>query len=115
MKVMHQNETRHPGARGRSLFKYGGEPRKRVEPPPRPVLLGKYPFMKLLASLVLLAIAALPGCASITQDEGATIAFAAPNCPEGTECTLRNKKGSWSLMVPGTITIPKSDDTLHIT
>ena len=71
--------------------------------------------MKTLTALLLLAVSALSGCASVLQDEEATIAFAAPGCPEETECTLRNKKGSWSLMVPGTITIPKSDDTLHVT
>ena len=50
--------------------------------------------MKTLTALLLLAVSALSGCASVLQDEEATIAFAAPGCPEETECTLRNKKGS---------------------
>lgn len=72
--------------------------------------------MKILngVSVVAITLIFLSGCASIVSDETATIGIQAPGCPSGTTCTLTHKKGSWVMQPPGTITIPKSDDTLQI-
>ena len=61
-----------------------------------------------------MALTALGGCSTIVSDKTATIAVQAPNCPPGTVCTFSHKKGSWTVQPPGTLTIPKSDDTLHV-
>ena len=64
--------------------------------------------------IVGLATLVIGGCASIVNEKTATIAIAAPNCPEGTSCALKHKKGQWHVKVPGTVTIPKSDDPLKV-
>ncbi len=64
---------------------------------------------------VVVASALLGGCSSIVNEDMSTINFDAPECPDGTQCTVEHKKGQYSVQVPGTLTIPKSDDPLHIT
>ena len=66
---------------------------------------------------VILTIAAsivISGCSSIVNEKTAGINIDAPGCPTGTECTLKNKKGEYQASVPSHVTIPKSDDALHI-
>lgn len=71
-------------------------------------------FRSLPAGVAVSLVALLSGCATIVSDKTATISVDAPDCPPGTVCTLTNKKGSWTVQPPGTITIPKSDDTLQV-
>ena len=64
---------------------------------------------------VMIAIIALSGCATMMQgNEGENVMVNAQNCPAGTKCTLTNKKGSWTVEVPGSVTVQKSDDTLYL-
>ena len=49
------------------------------------------------------------------NEKTSTINVDAPGCPDGTQCTLKHKKGQYQVQVPGVLTIPKSDDPLHIT
>ena len=76
------------------------------------MLRSRHPLQALL--LTAAGVMALSGCSTIVSDKTATIAVQAPNCPQGTVCTFSHKKGSWSVQPPATLTIPKSDDTLHI-
>ena len=66
------------------------------------------------ACAVALGLVVLSGCSTIVSDKTATIDVQAPGCPPGTVCTLTHKKGSWTVQPPGTVTIPKSDDTLRV-
>ena len=68
----------------------------------------------LQGALLIAAVCMGTGCSTIVQDKSDTIGVQTPGCPAGTSCTFSNKKGSWIVQTPGTITIPKSDDTLHV-
>ena len=64
-----------------------------------------------VASLAL----ALSGCATVMQgNQGEHVMVNAVDCPSGTKCTLRNKKGSWQVEPPGSVSVHKSDDPLHV-
>lgn len=54
------------------------------------------------------------GCASITKDEATLVQVNAEGCPEETECTLKNKKGSWKVKPPGSVAVRRSDDALRV-
>ena len=62
---------------------------------------------------ILIAGMAISGCSSIVNEKSTGINIEAPGCPDGTECTLKHKKGH-NARVPTHVTIPKSDDPLHI-
>ena len=66
-----------------------------------------------LAGILVLAIL-VSGCASIVNEKTANISVDAPGCPEGTECTLKHKKGEYRVRVPGQTLVQKSDDPLAI-
>ena len=54
-------------------------------------------------------------CASITNDANQQISFKAPGCKRGTvSCQAKNKRGSWTFVVPSVVAIRRSDDVLHI-
>ncbi len=57
---------------------------------------------------------ALTGCSTLVSDKLASINVDAPGCPDGTECTLKHKKGEYRVEVPGRTTVQKSDDPLSI-
>ena len=63
---------------------------------------------------VLGTVIAVTGCASIVNEETVSINVDAPGCPDGTECTLKHKKGEYRVRVPGQATVQKSDDQLQI-
>ena len=65
-------------------------------------------------ALLIAAVCMSSGCSTIVRDKSDTIGVQTPGCPAGTSCTFSNKKGSWIVQTPGTLTIPKSDDTLHV-
>ena len=63
----------------------------------------------------LAAVAVLSGCATVMQgNEGENVMVHTEGCPVGTKCTLSNKKGSWGVEPPGSVSVHKSDDTLHV-
>ena len=69
--------------------------------------------MKPFAALI--AVAALSGCATITNDPTQPIQFVAPGCKGvEVECTAQNKRGSWEFDPPETVQIRRSDDVLQI-
>ena len=70
--------------------------------------------MKTLATL--LAVAALAGCATITNDPTTPVNFVVSGCEGVTniECTADNKRGSWTFEPPQTVHIRRSDDVLRI-
>lgn len=61
-----------------------------------------------LAGLVFLV---LGGCASITNDAFVPIAFSMSDGSEA-DCVMSNKRGQWSIQVPDTEMIRRSDDVL---
>jgi uncharacterized protein YceK len=64
---------------------------------------------------ILIAVILLcSGCATIVRGTTEPITIECPNCP-GAVCTLRNKKGVWTVTAPGSIVIPRSDDPLKVT
>ena len=67
------------------------------------------------ATLAVVAGMIITGCSSIVNEKTVGINIDAPECPSGTECTLKHKKGQYEVNVPAHVTIPKSDDPLHIT
>ena len=71
--------------------------------------------MRLKDSAVIAAIAALSGCATLTNDPTQPIEFVAPGC-KGVDvaCSAENKRGIWSFEPPETVDIRRSDDVLRI-
>ena len=64
---------------------------------------------------VLLSVAVLSGCATVMHgNEGENVMVNTSGCPVETKCTLTNKKGSWQVEPPGSVSVHKSDDTLHV-
>ncbi|MCY3818559.1 MAG: hypothetical protein OXH52_04225 [Gammaproteobacteria bacterium] len=64
--------------------------------------------------LMLAALIAAGGCASITKGTTHTINVEVDGCGEKTECTATNKKGTWIFDAPGPVTVKKSDDALAL-
>ena len=62
-----------------------------------------------IISLLLLSLGA---CATLTEDAMTPIAVSFSDGSEG-ECTFRNKRGSWKMEIPGTVSVRKSDDGLQ--
>ena len=56
----------------------------------------------------------LQGCATIVKDKSDTVTVFTPGCPAGTKCKISNKRGSWIIQTPNTVSVPKSDDKLVI-
>ncbi|MTI11532.1 hypothetical protein [Sansalvadorimonas verongulae] len=56
---------------------------------------------------------ALTGCATLTEDAMTPIAFSFSDGSDG-ECQLSNKRGAWTVQVPSTIYVRKSDDALQV-
>lgn len=68
--------------------------------------------MKVLTALT---VAALSGCASLTNDPQQSIQFVAPACQNvQVKCSAHNKRGSWTFDPPETVLIRRSDDVLQI-
>ena len=72
--------------------------------------------MRKKAWKMMLAVGVLTmgGCASITKDDNTLVQVNAEGCPVDTECTLSNKKGSWTVAPPGAVAVMRSDDSLQI-
>lgn len=70
-------------------------------------------FCLILLSTVIISFT-FTGCANVVRGTTEPITVEAPNCPDA-ECTLQNKKGSWTVKTPGSIVIPRSDDPLRVT
>jgi hypothetical protein len=68
--------------------------------------------VKMKKLLILLVIAGLTGCATITSDPMTPIAISFSDGSSGT-CHLTNKRGSWSLEIPSTVYVRRSDDVLN--
>jgi hypothetical protein len=64
----------------------------------------------ILAALVI----NIGGCANMVRGTTESVTVESPNCP-GATCTLQHKKGSWTVVTPGSVVIPRSDDPLRIT
>ncbi|MEO0437915.1 MAG: hypothetical protein AAF098_13500 [Pseudomonadota bacterium] len=59
----------------------------------------------------LLLVALFSGCASITNDAFVPIAFSMSD-GSNADCTMTNKRGQWTVDVPDTAMIRRSDDAL---
>jgi hypothetical protein len=59
-----------------------------------------------------LTLLALSGCASLTNDAFVPIAFSMSDGSEA-ECDMTNKRGQWTVEVPDTAMIRRSDDSLR--
>jgi len=69
--------------------------------------------MKKLSFLTCVAaVAALTGCASITNDANVPVALSFGNGDSGS-CQLTNKRGAWTAKIPGTAMVRRSDDALQ--
>ena len=66
----------------------------------------------LLAATAVAASIFVGGCASLTNDANVPIAF---SMSDGTEanCVMTNKRGQWTVAVPDTVMIRRSDDALR--
>ncbi len=65
----------------------------------------------LLASLAL-GVVGLSGCATLTSDAMTPISLSFSDGSAG-ECVLTNKRGEWTVQLPDTIFVRRSDDELH--
>jgi hypothetical protein len=61
--------------------------------------------------LLIALLAAMAGCATLTEDAMTPVAFSFSDGSSG-ECKLENKRGAWPSPIPATISIRKSDDAL---
>jgi hypothetical protein len=65
-----------------------------------------------MTKLLLIAlVACTAGCATLTEDAMTPIAISFSDGSSG-ECTLSNKRGVWSVKIPSTTYVRKSDDGL---
>ena len=53
----------------------------------------------------------LTGCATLTEDPMTPIAFSFSDGSDG-ECQLTNKRGTWTVQIPSTVYVRRSDDAL---
>ena len=68
--------------------------------------------MFLLKKIIIAVLAASTfGCATLTEDAMTAIAFSFSDGSSG-ECTLDNKRGTWSTEIPDFVYVRKSDDVL---
>lgn len=63
--------------------------------------------------LVLAAAVALSGCASIVEGTSQSIAISTPPTA-GAQCTLSSSQGSWLVVSPGNVTVPKSKSDIQV-
>ena len=71
--------------------------------------------MKAIALVMVPVLAALSGCATLTNDPMQPVQFTATGCKGiDVECTAQNKRGSWDFKPPETVQIRRSDDELRI-
>lgn len=63
------------------------------------------------ALIVLVSAIFLPSCATIVNDANIPITFTFSDGSEG-DCKLDNKRGRWTVEIPGTAMIRRSDDAL---
>jgi hypothetical protein len=64
-------------------------------------------------SLLIGTILVLSGCATLTEDAMTPISFSFSDGSNG-ECQLSNKRGAWTVQIPDTVYVRKSDDALHV-
>ncbi len=76
--------------------------------------------MKSIASLtiILMASAALGGCATITKDANQSVqieTYSKDNHPiAGVKCTAQNDRGQWAMTSPGAVSVHRSGENLLI-
>ena len=61
--------------------------------------------------LLLPLIFAIAGCATLTEDANTPVALSLSDGASG-RCVLSNKRGTWDVEVPTTVSVRKSDDVL---
>ncbi len=62
--------------------------------------------------LLLPLVFAIAGCATLTEDANTPIALSMSDGASG-RCVLSNKRGTWDVEVPTTVSVRKSDDVLR--
>ncbi len=67
--------------------------------------------MKKLLIAVVAASMSITGCATLTSDPMTPIAFSFSDGSNG-DCNLTNKRGVWSVEIPATVYVRRSDDVL---
>ena len=73
-----------------------------------PTINKPYAHLAGIATLLLMS-----GCATLTNDPNQPVEFLAPGCQK-MQCTATNKRGSWKVSPPETVSIRRSDDSLAI-
>ena len=72
--------------------------------------------MKFRTHLIALVVAVtVSSCATLTNDPNQQIQFVGMNCNDQTiSCHMSNKRGSWTVELPGSAMIRRSDDLLRV-
>ena len=72
--------------------------------------------MKHSRILILLVVTIIvSSCATLTNDPNQQIQFVGMNCKDQVvKCNLSNKRGSWTVELPGSTPIRRSDDVLRV-
>ena len=69
-------------------------------------------FIRILPVFFLVSFTALlNGCATLTSDPMTPIAISFSDGSNG-ECQLQNKRGTWEVNIPSTVSVRRSDDVL---
>ena len=72
--------------------------------------------MKFRTHLIALVVAVtVSSCATLTNDPNQQIQFVGMNCNDQTiSCHISNKRGAWTVELPGSTMIRRSDDLLRV-
>ncbi len=70
---------------------------------------------KMFSITVAISLLMMSSCATLTNDPNQQIQFIGMNCGEKKiSCNMSNKRGSWSVELPGSAMIRRSDDSLRV-
>ncbi len=70
-------------------------------------------YLNFLVAMVLTVV--LSSCATLTNDPNQEIQFIGMNCSDqAVNCTMSNKRGTWTVDLPGSAMIRRSDDALRV-
>lgn len=64
-------------------------------------------------TILVISFLALSGCATLMNDAMVPVTLSFSDNSPGT-CTLQNKRGIWTIPMPSTASVRRSDDTLRI-
>ena len=67
--------------------------------------------MKNFKNIIMVSFLFTIGCATITNDANVPISLSFSDGSSG-QCQLDNKRGAWTVNIPGTVSVRRSDDAL---